>query len=365
MRAAFASIVARRSMLPGATAMNRLKPVGLAAALAFVAATASAQAPKLPNPADAAPPRETAGQRLDRLRTEPAAATPATANPTTEKSLVATDPSDAPLPGLKRLSPDAKVWIDPQQKRVVLEGEIVLRQGPLELLACLKQTIIACETQAYVVHAALLAIGATPGNPARFQPEFTPARGTEIGITIEWKDKDGKKQSADARDWLKNAKTGKALTYPWVFGGSGFWKEPMTGKNFYQAEDGDFICVSNFPTAMLDLPVESPQANAALMFEAFTERIPAEKTKVTLILTPKLAKAGEAKPAGESKPAASDTGKTDARSPAATPAAATTAQPTDSPATEPPATAATSTAAPRQSTTTQPRGPLRRIFRRP
>jgi hypothetical protein len=371
-------------------------------AACFAADIVSAQSPKLPNPAEAAkPPLQPQAPSTDGLPPEQAGAVPA---PSTD--LIAADPGEAPMPGLKRLSPDAKAWVDPKQKRVVIEGEIVLRQGPLELLACLRQTkeheaIIACDTKAEYVHAALLALGAEPGNPARFQPEFTPARGTEIEITIEWKGPKGEKKSVDAREWIKHAKTGKQLDYPWVFGGSGFWKDPMTGKLDYQADYGDFICVSNFPTAMLDLPVESPQANAALMFEAFTERIPDEKTKVIMILTPKLAKAGDAKPAGEAKPgeakpsgeqkpAASDTGKAAVKSPAkpapsvstpslsgpaavpsvaaaaakapaaksATTAAATTPEDKSAPTATTPAPRPVTTQAP-------PRGPLRRLFRRP
>jgi hypothetical protein len=39
---------------------------------------------------------------------------------------------------------------------------------------------------------------------------------------------------------------------------------------------------------MLDLPVESSQANQNLMFGAFTDHIPPLGTKVRLILTPRL-----------------------------------------------------------------------------
>jgi hypothetical protein len=42
---------------------------------------------------------------------------------------------------------------------------------------------------------------------------------------------------------------------------------------------------------MLDLPIESSQSNEALLFRAFTERIPPLGTPVTLLLTPKLEKA--------------------------------------------------------------------------
>ena len=54
------------------------------------------------------------------------------------------------------------------------------------------------------------------------------------------------------------------------------------------------ICVSNFPSAMLDLPIESSQATSDLEFEAFTEHIPPVGTKVRLVLAPRLEK-GESK----------------------------------------------------------------------
>ena len=50
---------------------------------------------------------------------------------------------------------------------------------------------------------------------------------------------------------------------------------------------GDLICVSNFPTATLDLPIESSQSNEALLFEAFTGRVPPRGTQVDLIFSAK------------------------------------------------------------------------------
>jgi hypothetical protein len=41
---------------------------------------------------------------------------------------------------------------------------------------------------------------------------------------------------------------------------------------------------------MLDLPIESSQANEELMFSAFTDRIPPLGTRVRLVLTPKATK---------------------------------------------------------------------------
>jgi hypothetical protein len=93
------------------------------------------------------------------------------------------------------------------------------------------------------------------------------------------------------------------MQYPWVFAGSQFYVDEETKKQYYMAEAGDFICVSNFPDAMLDLPIESTSDNDELLFEAFTENIPPKGTKVTLVLVPQIEKklnenSGSKKPAG-------------------------------------------------------------------
>ncbi|MFV2069023.1 MAG: YdjY domain-containing protein, partial [Pirellulales bacterium] len=167
------------------------------------------------------------------------------------------------------------------------------REGPLEMFACTRGTkehesVVSIRVKAYMVHAALLAIGAEPGHPAQFTPAYRPASGTPVKITVEWIDTAGKQHRTGAQQWIRNARTGKAMSQGWVFAGSGFWTDEQTGKKYYQAEGGDFICVSNFPSAMLDLPIESSQANDALLFEAFTKQIPPLGTPVRLVLTPTL-----------------------------------------------------------------------------
>ena len=122
---------------------------------------------------------------------------------------------------------------------------------------------------------------------AQFQPTYKPATGSEIDIMVIWTDRNGEVHRDRAQDWVRNAKTRKAMEYPWVFAGSGFWQDEATGEKRYLAESGDFICISNFPTAMLDLPVASSQANDELVYQAFTEHIPPLGTRVRLVLTPK------------------------------------------------------------------------------
>ena len=72
----------------------------------------------------------------------------------------------------------------------------------------------------------------------------------------------------------------------WVFSGSGFWKDPETGKEFYRADSGDMICVSNFNSAMMDVPVASSAEAGDLLFMPFTERIPPQGTPLRLVLIP-------------------------------------------------------------------------------
>jgi hypothetical protein len=222
---------------------------------------------------------------------------------TTDKSATdenRTNPADPKTP-LKRLLPEYDVWIDVKNKHVVIDGEVCLTRGLLEMFACLRgskehESVVSVNTKAYVVHAALLAMRAKEGSPAKWEPKYQPATGTEIDIMIFWTDDKGQPQKAKAQDWVRDIKTQKPLTFPWVFAGSRFHKEEMTGKQHYLADaSGDFICVSNFPSALLDLPVESSQANADLAFEAFTENIPPRGTKVQLVLMPKLEKKGDDK----------------------------------------------------------------------
>jgi hypothetical protein len=207
-------------------------------------------------------------------------------------------------PGLKRVTKDYDIWIDTKRKAVVVDGEVCLREGQLEMFACPKgskehESVVAVNAKPQFVHAALLAVGAKPGAPVKFDPVYKPATGQVIDIYVLWKDEKGENQKIRAQEWIKQAKTGKSMPYNFVFAGSGFWKDD-DGKEYYYADGGDFICVSNFPSATLDLPVESSQANAELLFVANTEKIPPRGTKVRLVLVPRVEeKKDEAKKDGE------------------------------------------------------------------
>lgn len=268
------------------------RPVLLVALLAS-SLCLTARAVQPPTPAETTP-AETAPPAPDELPAPADAAASPVAQASAEAPVKPDQAAAAELPGLVPLTPEGKAWIDRQRKLVVVDGEVVLRRGTLEMFACPKQTkehesIVAVDVPASVVHAGLLAVGAKAGTPVKFRPAYQPPTGTEIEIWVLWRDQDGKPQKVKAQQWIRNARTGTALEYPWVFAGSGFWQDEQAGVRRYHGDAGDFICVSNFPTATLDIPVESTQSDAALLYEAFTDRIPAVGTKIRLVLSPKQA----------------------------------------------------------------------------
>lgn len=202
-------------------------------------------------------------------------------------------------PKLTRVTKDYDIWIDEKRKAVIVDGEVCLREGQLEMFACPKgskehESVVAVNAKPRFVHAALLAVGGKVGTPVKFDPKYEPATGQIVDIWVLWKDEKGENQKIKAQEWIKQVKTDKAMPYNFVFAGSGFWKDD-DGKEYYYADGGDFICVSNFATATLDLPVESSQDNTGLLFVANTEKIPAKGTKVRLVLVPRADKKDEKK----------------------------------------------------------------------
>ena len=215
-----------------------------------------------------------------------------------KSDLTAPQPKETPDKGLTRLSSQDQCWVDFKRQLVIVNGKICQRRGLLEMFACPLDTkdhesIVCVYSRAYVIHTALLAVGAIPGSPVKYVPEYESAHGTEVEVFILWEDDKKQKQKTRAQDWIRNAQTKEPMKHPWVFAGSGFWKDD-DGNEHYMAEGGELVCVSNFSTAMLDLPVKSSQSNSELLFEPFTERIPPRGTEVRLVLQPKQAQPGKA-----------------------------------------------------------------------
>jgi hypothetical protein len=115
-----------------------------------------------------------------------------------------------PAPTAKKLNPAGTVLLDVANKKVVLRGELCLREGLLEMLICKAKTkehesIVSVDADAYVIHAALMALSAKPGTPVKFQPEFTPPTGQKIEIYLGWTDEFGRPHRYQAQKLIRRA----------------------------------------------------------------------------------------------------------------------------------------------------------------
>jgi len=213
-------------------------------------------------------------------------------------------PAKEPKDGIVEMTPSLRM--DLKNKQVILDAEVVLTQGPLELFLCPKRTkeheaILAADIVPRSFQLALLGVGAEPGSPALFEPEYIPPRGQAIEIFVEWEEK-GAKKKVNARDWIRHPKDAGAaepLKAEFVFAGSRFIRIPGEERARWLGDDGDVVCVSNFPGSIIDVDMKSTNANEGLLFEAWTERIPPKGTKVRVFFVP--GKGIEKKPEKEPK----------------------------------------------------------------
>jgi hypothetical protein len=192
-------------------------------------------------------------------------------------------------------------WLDAKNKRVVLVAESCKADYPLEFFITSKQrayeSVLVVDGEHHAqgkgslffnIQLALLLCGAKPGHPSYYKDDKTTvATGDEIVIEVRWKNKEGKIEKTDARNWIRDVKTKKSPEKTWVFAGSRLVDDGEGGGKRYMADGGEFICVLNNPMAMLDLPVVSAGAIEDRSFEANLAKLPPAGTPVTVILTPK------------------------------------------------------------------------------
>jgi hypothetical protein len=200
--------------------------------------------------------------------------------------------ADAPEAKRKELFKNVALEVQGEERRVIVAGEVCLREGQLEGLLTKKNTkeheyILTAEVDARHIHAALEAAGAKAGSPVQFQPKYVAASGTTVKITLRYK-KDGKVVSVPAQEWVRDVKTQKDLDVDWVFGGSKLFPDPEDTQKppIYLANQGDLVCVCNMDTAMLDLPISSTKTLANRAYEANSDRVPAVGTKVEIVFEP-------------------------------------------------------------------------------
>ncbi len=108
------------------------------------------------------------------------------------------------------LNKQETVLLDAEGKRLILKSQVVMREGLLEMLVCLKQTkehesVLSVATKAQIIHAGLLALGAESGEGVKFTPEFQPPTGQKLDIFLTYRDEDEKLHRVPAQSWVRHA----------------------------------------------------------------------------------------------------------------------------------------------------------------
>ena len=201
------------------------------------------------------------------------------------------DQQSIPIPDSWKRLGESHLWADPTNKQVIIRGFICLNNGGLEMFACPRNTkehesIVSAHAQSSEVHAALVALGFDPGSTVQWQPEYKAATGPMVSVEVHWMEGETM-QKRNAREMVRNFHTEELLQTDWVFGGSQLVHDPASGEDIYYGDGGEMLCLSNFATATLDLPIKSSADAELLMYRAVTESIPPLNAKVYLVLTPR------------------------------------------------------------------------------
>ncbi len=180
------------------------------------------------------------------------------------------------------------IWFDAAERRLIIRARVCMRDGYLEHLLCKERTkeheaVLSTDAAPRLIHAGLILAVGEPGHPVRYQPATELPAGPAVSIGVEYEE-GGKTKTVDARMWVKDEKTGKTLAENWVFGGSTLFKDQDTGQMVYAADGGDLFTVTNFPSAILDVPFASTNDDSGRLFMANTKLIPPMNTYVTLVL---------------------------------------------------------------------------------
>lgn len=180
------------------------------------------------------------------------------------------------------------VHLDWATKSVELDARVVLREGPLELLACSPQTkehesVLVVLARPLQVFQALGLIGLQAGSPPRFDEKldrWIPASGEPLDLRVRWKAGDSLR-TVRAAQWMIEPRSGKPPeTLIWVFAGSFVHDEG----GFAADSEGTVVSVVDFESALIAPSVRHSADDEELWLVANKEEVPPPGTRCTLIV---------------------------------------------------------------------------------
>jgi len=204
------------------------------------------------------------------------------------------------------------IEVNVQARCVDIEATVCLREGTLELVACTKggkehESIVAIEARPMHVHAALLLLGAEPGNPAIMKPvegEETiwlkvPPRGDLVDVSLVWKKEGGEIIERPISDFIVRADSdgiedeedkerGSLPTHAFLFAGSRLIANGEGPRIYLSDRSGNLISLATFGDELLCLPGVHSRENGALLWEINATQLPELGAQVILRLRPKM-----------------------------------------------------------------------------
>ena len=182
----------------------------------------------------------------------------------------------------------------PQEKRIEIQGKFMMKDGPIELLACAAggkdyESIISLDVNPEILHFTLILMGLKPGGDSgpKFQgdPEHAPS-GSPVAIRVKWQDKDGSEKIVPAEKLCWSPIDRRTMeSTPWVFAGSKKLKDPETGKEVYWANvEKSIITVFRDPFSVLDLPLASSASDESYVVNSAI--VPEPGTPCTIMIEP-------------------------------------------------------------------------------
>ena len=205
---------------------------------------------------------------------------------------VASRPASTPAPASRPAGPvkfQPGIRIDWNAREVLVDGQVILREGPIELFACSPRTrehesIVLVSARPLHIFQAMGLIGLTPGHPPRVDIEreiFEGARGEPVEVLVRYA-LDGKSREEPIEHWMQRADGSPLEPQDWVFAGG------LTNEEGHYVTDheGTVVAVVDFATSLVALPQRHSDRNDELWLAPATKNIPPLKTPVTLVLRP-------------------------------------------------------------------------------
>ena len=197
-------------------------------------------------------------------------------------------------PGMKQVGPHIRVHV--KEKWVEVDVKQALREGPLELIACMRNTkeheaIVSVLGNPQHLHLALLMAGVEPGEPGRWEVEndkvktFNPTGGP-VNVSLAY-ELGGRKVEKQIRYFVKSTK-GKLLPKShFVFCGSMLTKTEDDKEPAYAATvSGNVVSLVSFGDEVLAWPSAASKSNEMLEWTVNTLALPPKQTPMVMRLRP-------------------------------------------------------------------------------